>query len=85
MPARAGEDHRTSMIECSVDWEIPTMLTSLVLTTTFDDFSTIRWLSLFTVAVTAAWIGADTDRVLEERGFSSEEIRALRDSGAVGG
>ena len=32
-----------------------------------------------------AWVGADTDVVLAARGFSPEEIGALRAEGAVGG
>lgn len=32
-----------------------------------------------------AWVGADTDDVLAERGFSAQEIAALRSAGAVGG
>jgi alpha-methylacyl-CoA racemase len=33
----------------------------------------------------AAWVGADTDAVLAETGFSPAEVAALRESGAVGG
>lgn len=32
-----------------------------------------------------AWVGADTDAVLTERGFEAAEIKALRDDGAIGG
>jgi alpha-methylacyl-CoA racemase len=32
-----------------------------------------------------AWVGADTETVLAARGFSSDEIGALRSEGAVGG